>query len=308
MINVSNLKKSFGSIDALKGISFNIPQGECYGLLGPNGAGKTTTISILSTIIESNEGGVNIAGYDLKKNPLECKKNIGVVTQEIALYNELSAYDNLLFWGGMYKVPKQELISRIDETLNLLGLTDRKNDKVKAYSGGMKRRVNIASALLHQPKIIFMDEPTVGIDPQSRNLIFEVVEKLHKEGMTIIYTTHYMEEAERLCDRIGIIDNGEIIAQGTLNELKTSGSMKESVVISYTNLTNELYNPIEKEWKDLRRFEDAIHFYSMNIQGDLLKIILMCNEFGLDIRNIDIQKINLETIFLSLTGKKLRDK
>lgn len=308
MINVSNLKKSFGSIDALKGISFNIPQGECYGLLGPNGAGKTTTISILSTIIEPNEGGVNIAGYDLKKNPLECKKNIGVVTQEIALYDELSAYDNLLFWGGMYKVPKQELISRIDETLNLLGLTDRKNDKVKAYSGGMKRRVNIASALLHQPKIIFMDEPTVGIDPQSRNLIFEVVEKLHKEGMTIIYTTHYMEEAERLCDRIGIIDNGEIIAQGTLNELKTSGSMKESVVISYTNLTNELYNPIEKEWKDLRRFEDAIHFYSMNIQGDLLKIILMCNEFGLDIRNIDIQKINLETIFLSLTGKKLRDK
>lgn len=308
MINVSNLKKSFGSIDALKGISFNIPQGECYGLLGPNGAGKTTTISILSSIIEPDEGEVKIAGYDLKKNPLECKRNIGVVTQEIALYNELSAYDNLLFWGGMYKVPKQELIVRIDETLNLLGLTDRKNDKVKTYSGGMKRRVNIASALLHKPKILFMDEPTVGIDPQSRNLIFEVVEKLHKEGMTIIYTTHYMEEAERLCNRIGIIDNGEIIAQGTMNELKTSGSMKESVVISYTNLTNELYNTIEKEWKDIQRFEDSIHFYSMNFQGDLSKIIIMCNEFSLDIRNIDIQKINLETIFLSLTGKQLRDK
>jgi ABC-2 type transport system ATP-binding protein len=153
-----------------------------------------------------------------------------------------------------------------------------------------------------------MDEPTVGIDPQSRNLIFEVVEKLHNEGMTIVYTTHYMEEAERLCNRIGIIDNGEIIAQGTLNELKTSGSMKESVLISYTNLTDERYITIEKEWNDLQRFEDTIHFYSMNIQGDLSKIILKCNEVGLDIMSIDIRKINLETIFLSLTGKKLRDK
>ena len=308
MIDVSNLKKSFGTIEALKGISFNIPQGECYGLLGPNGAGKTTTISILSTIIKPDEGEVNIAGYDLKKNPLDCKKNIGVVTQEIALYNELSANDNLLFWGGMYKVPLQELQNRLDETLDLLGLTDRKTDKVKTYSGGMKRRVNIASALLHRPKILFMDEPTAGIDPQSRNLIFEVVEKLHKEGMTIVYTTHYMEEAERLCNRIGIIDNGEIIAHGTLDELRTSGSMKESVVISYTNLTDERYNTIEKEWKDIQRFEDKIHFYSINIQGDLSKIILMCNKFGLDMQHIDIQKINLETIFLSLTGKKLRDK
>jgi ABC-2 type transport system ATP-binding protein len=308
MINVSNLKKSYDTVDALTGISFNIPQGECYGLLGPNGAGKTTTISIMSTMIKPNEGTINIAGYDLKKNPLECKKNIGVVTQEIALYNEFSAYDNLLFWGGIYKVPGQKLTERIDETLDLLGLTDRKNDKVKTYSGGMKRRINIASALLHKPKILFMDEPTVGIDPQSRNLIFEVVEKLHKEGMTIIYTTHYMEEAERLCDRIAIIDNGKIIAQGTLDELKASGSIKESVVISYTNLTDERYHTIETEWKDIRRFEDTIHFYSMNIQGELSKIILMCNEFGLDIRHIDIQKINLETIFLSLTGKKLRDK
>jgi ABC-2 type transport system ATP-binding protein len=307
MIDVSNLRKTFNTVDALKGISFHIPQGECFGLLGPNGAGKTTTISIMSTIIEPDDGEITIAGYDLKKNPLDCKKNIGVVTQEIALYNEFSAYDNLLFWGGMYTIPGKELKKRIDETLDLLGLTDRKDDKVKTYSGGMKRRINIGTALLHQPKILFMDEPTVGIDPQSRNLIFEVVEKLHKEGTTIIYTTHYMEEAERLCDRIGIMDNGEIIAQGTLNELRTLGSMKESVVISYTNLTDKLYNTIEKEWKDLQRFEDTIHFYSMNIQGDLSKIIIMCNAVGLDIRHIDIQKINLETVFLSLTGKKLRD-
>lgn len=308
MITVSNLKKTFDAVDALKGISFNIQQGECYGLLGPNGAGKTTTISILSTIIKPDEGEVKIAGYDLKKSPFDCKKNIGVVTQEIALYNELSAYDNLLFWGGMYKVPRQELLERMDETLELMGLTDRKNDKVKTYSGGMRRRINIGTALLHRPKILFMDEPTVGIDPQSRNLIFEVVEKLHKEGTTIVYTTHYMEEAERLCNRIGVIDSGKIIAQGTLNELRTLGSMKETVVISYTNLTNECFNTIEKEWNDLQRIDDTIHFYSMNIQGDLSRIILKCNEFGLDIRHIDIQKINLETIFLSLTGKQLRDK
>ncbi len=308
MIDVSNLKKSFDTIDALKGISFNILQGECYGLLGPNGAGKTTTISIMSTLIEPNEGEVSIAGYDLKKNPLECKKNIGVVSQEIGLYNELSAYDNLLFWGSLYNVSKSELTKRIDESLKLLGLSDRKNDKIKTYSGGMKRRINIATALLHRPKVLLMDEPTVGIDPQSRNLIFEVLEKLREEGITIVYTTHYMEEAERLCDRIGIIDDGEIIAQGTLDELRASGSMKESVVISYTNLTDECYNAIEKKWKDLQRFEDTIHFYSMNIQGDLSKIILKCNEVGLDIMSIDIRKINLETIFLSLTGKKLRDK
>ena len=308
MINVSNLKKIFDTVEALKGISFHIQQGECYGLLGPNGAGKTTTISIMSTLIEPNDGEVNIAGFDLKKNPLDCKKNIGVVTQEIALYDELSAYDNLLFWGGMYKIPRHELVKRIDETFELMGLSDRKNDKVKTYSGGMKRRINIASALLHKPKILFMDEPTVGIDPQSRNLIFEVVEKLRKDGTTIIYTTHYMEEAERLCDRVGIIDNGVIIAQGTLNELRTLESMKETVVISFTNLSDARYNTIEKKWKDLQRFEDTIHFYSTNIQGDLSKIILICNGFGLDMRQIDIQKINLETIFLSLTGKKLRDK
>ena len=308
MINVSNLRKTFDSIDALKGISFNIQQSECYGLLGPNGAGKTTTISIMSTVVEPDEGEVKISGYDLKKNPLECKKNIGVVTQEIALYNELSAYDNLLFWGGLYNVPKMELIKIIDETVNMFGLTDRKNDKVKTYSGGMKRRVNIASALLHNPKVLFMDEPTVGIDPQSRNLIFEVVEKLRKEGMTIVYTTHYMEEAERLCDHIGILDNGKIIAQGTLDELRTSGSMKETVVISFTNLSDERFNKIANDWKDLQRFDDTIHFYSMNIQVDLSKIILKCNEAGLDFRHIDIRKINLETIFLSLTGKQLRDK
>jgi len=308
MIYVSNLKKTFDGLEALKGVSFHIQPGECYGLLGPNGAGKTTTISIMSAILNSNEGEVSIAGFDLQKRPLDCKKNIGVITQEIALYNDLSAYDNLLFWGGMYGVPKPELRKRIDETVELLGLAGRKYDKVGTYSGGLKRRINIASALLHRPKILFMDEPTVGIDPQSRNLIYEVVEKLHRDGMTIVYTTHYMEEAERLCDRIGIIDDGKIIAEGTLDQLKASGPMKETVAISFANLTDEQCDAIAKHWNDLRRFDQSIHFYSKNIQGDLSKIITKCNDARAEITHIDIRKINLETIFLNLTGAELRDK
>ncbi len=307
MISVSNLKKSYDSIQALKGISFQIEKGEFFGLLGPNGAGKTTTISILSTIVEPSEGTVSIAGFDLKKNPAECKKTIGVVPQEIALYNELSAYDNLLFWGGLYGVPSAELKTRSEEILKLFGLYDRRNDKVKTYSGGMKRRINIASALLHKPVVLFMDEPTVGIDPQSRNLIFEVVEKLHKEGMTIVYTTHYMEEAERFCDRIGIIDDGRIIAQGSLEELKKSCQMKETIVVSFVLLSDTIFDQIVSEWKDLKRIENSIHFYSSNVKSDLAKIIIRCSETGLDIVHIDIQKVNLETIFLSLTGKQLRD-
>jgi ABC-2 type transport system ATP-binding protein len=307
MISVSNLSKSYDGVQALKGISFNIKQGEFFGLLGPNGAGKTTTISIMSTLLQPNEGSVSIAGFDLKSNPTECKKNIGVVPQEIALYNELSAYDNLLFWGSLYDVPTAELRLRIDETLTLFGLYDRRNDKVKTYSGGMKRRINIASALLHQPKVLFMDEPTVGIDPQSRNLIFEVVEKLHKEGMTIVYTTHYMEEAERFCDRIGIIDSGKIIAQGTLEELKSLSKITETIVVSFVNLSDDLYQKISAEWAGATRIENAIHFISSDVKRDLSVVVLKCNQAGLSISHIDIKKVNLETIFLSLTGKQLRD-
>ena len=207
----------------------------------------------------------------------------------------------------MYDVPKGELKSYVDETLKLFGLNERKYDKVKTYSGGMKRRINIASALLHKPKILFMDEPTVGIDPQSRNLIFEVVEKLHKEGMTIVYTTHYMEEAERFCDRIGIMDNGKIIAQGTLEELKSLSKMKETIVVSFANLTDALYEKISSEWEGLKLAENSIHFFSSDVKRDLSVIILKCNQVGLAISHIDILKVNLETIFLSLTGKQLRD-
>lgn len=307
MITVTNLRKKYNAIEALKGISFNIHKGEFYGLLGPNGAGKTTTISILSTILTPDEGTVSIDGIDVGTNPSQCKQRIGVVPQEIALYDELSAYDNLLFWGGLYSIPKRDLIARANETLAQFGLSDRKNDKVKTYSGGMKRRINIASALLHKPLVLFMDEPTVGIDPQSRNLIFEVVEQLHKNGMTIVYTTHYMEEAERLCDRIGIIDDGKIIAQGTLEQLKSDSNMSESIVVSFNHLTDDQFGKLKMTGKEVKRVDDQIQFATNDVQRDLSTIILSCNDAGMDISNVAIQKVNLENVFLSLTGKQLRD-
>ena len=308
MIKVENLIKNYGAVKALQGISFEIKSGEFYGLLGPNGAGKTTTISILSTILVPDEGTVQIAGYDLRKDPEKCKQSIGVVPQEIALYNKLSAFDNLMFWGSLYNVSPAELKIRIDEILALFGLSDRKNDRIDTYSGGMKRRINIASALLHRPKVLFMDEPTVGIDPQSRNLIFEVLEKLHKEGMTIIYTTHYMEEAERFCDRVGIIDKGIIVAQGTLAELRNTGGIKESIAVTFNDLGESLKNKLSTTLTGDFQFTDqTLTYYSSQVKQDLGKLVIQCNDSGGEISNIEIQKVNLETVFLSLTGKQLRD-
>ena len=308
MITVENLKKSYDTQVALNGISFSIKQGEFYGLLGPNGAGKTTTISIISTIVEADAGTVSINGMELNKNKIECKKIIGVVPQEIALYDKLSAYDNLLFWGSLYNVDKKLLVERINDTLELLGLTDRKNDIIKTYSGGMKRRINIASALLHRPTILFMDEPTVGIDPQSRHLIFEVIEKLHKQGMTIVYTTHYMEEAERFCDRIGIIDKGEIISQGTLKELRDFSKMKESIVLRFAELNAEAEAKLKQNITgEFTMADSSLVYYSGDVKTDLPKLIIKCGDLGFVPSQIEIQKVNLETIFLKLTGKQLRD-
>lgn len=307
MIEVKNLKKTYEGREALKGISFSIKDGEFYGLLGPNGAGKTTTISILSSILKADSGEVKIGNFNLTTDSKRVKKLIGVVPQEIALYNELSAIENLIFWGGLYLVSKSELSKRANELLKLFGLEERKNDPLKKYSGGMKRRVNIAVALLHRPKILFMDEPTVGIDPQSRNLIFEVVEKLHSEGMTIVYTTHYMEEAEKFCDRIGIIDNGQIIAEGSLDELKKNTAVKETIAITFLNLNDKFTKEISSFWHNTKQDENTVHFYSSDVKSDLSKLVLQCNQLGLEIVNIEILKTNLETIFLNLTGKQLRD-
>lgn len=308
MIEVQGIEKRHGKVQALKGVSFKISAGEFYGLLGPNGAGKTTTISILSTIMKPDAGHVTINGIDLFREPASCKQMIGVVPQEIALYAQLTAWENLMFWGGLYNVKGPELKKKAEETLDLFGLYERRNDKVAAYSGGMKRRVNIASALMHSPGILFMDEPTVGIDPQSRNLIFEVIHQLHQEGMTVVYTTHYMDEAERLCNRIGIIDNGEIIAQGTLDELRSLSPVKEQISLKVAEMSSETVRRVEEEFgKDAKVSPTDVFYFTNSTRTDLSKVVLKCNELGLDISHIEIQKVNLETIFLGLTGKQLRD-
>ncbi len=307
MITIKDLRKTYDGFEALKGVSFSIREGEFYGLLGPNGAGKTTTISIMSSILKPDSGEVLLNGKNIYTHSDESKRIMGVVPQEIALYNELTAYENLTFWGGLYAVTPSELKARIDEVLKLFGLYERRNDKVTAYSGGMKRRINIAAALLHRPRILFMDEPTVGIDPQSRNLIFEVIEKLHNEGMTIVYTTHYMEEAERFCDRIGIIDNGQIIAEGTLDELKKNSHARETVVVNFNNLNDALLQKIHSFGSDFKQVDNMIYYYTNNLQTELSKIISQCNDAGGEIHNIEIRKVNLETVFLDLTGKQLRD-
>lgn len=308
ILGISNLSKKFGSVQALKNVSLNIKEKEFYGLLGPNGAGKTTTINIISTVLEPDMGTVSINNFDLKKDPVKCKKSIGVVPQEIALYNEFSAYENLMFWGGLYDISTNELKKRIDETLYLFGLKDRGNNKIKSYSGGMKRRINIAAALLHSPKILLMDEPTVGIDPQSRNLIFEVLAALHERGITIIYTTHYMEEAERLCDRIGIIDQGEIIAEGSLDDLRLSHNADEYIIFTLSNLSDIKINQVKEKFDNiLSTNENSITFTTKNSNKDMQLIISGLSETGLEINNIEIQRANLETIFLNLTGRKLRD-
>ena len=319
MITVKNLSKKYGSTEALKGINFSIEKGEIYGLLGPNGAGKTTTISILSTLLKHDAGEASLNGFDLVKDAQKVKRIIGVVPQEIALYQELSAYDNLIFWGSLYDIPSSSLKEKANEILKLVGLFDRKGDKIKTYSGGMKRRINIATALLHSPEIIFMDEPTVGIDPQSRNLIYEVIEKLNKDEITIVYTTHYMEEAERLCKHIGIIDNGQIIAQGTLDELREKANAKQCIVIEITNSNEkqiEADSPVSKFSKEESAdmpganfiFKNGtLRYFSTDIKNDLVRLINRLTKFGFDITHIDIQRPNLESIFLSLTGKELRD-
>ncbi len=307
MISVQNLRKEYNGKEVLKGVSFEIKEGEFFGLLGPNGAGKTTTISILSTILSPDSGSVTIAGLDVRKQAQKCKSLIGIVPQEIALYKEMSAFDNLMFWGSLYNLNRNTLKTKIFETLHLFGLADRMHDNIKEYSGGMMRRVNIASALLHNPKVLIMDEPTVGVDPQSRNLIFEVVEKLHHEGLTILYTTHYMEEAERLCERLAIIDNGEIITQGVKEELKKSVPMNELIKISINNLNNEVFEKLASYWPHLKQEEETLLFSVNDSQKELAKVISKCNELNLEVKQIDIQKINLEMVFLHLTGKQLRD-
>jgi len=309
MLKVENLFKSFGSINAVDGISFEVKRGEVFGLLGPNGAGKSTTISIISTLLPPTNGEILFEGESIFKNSKNLRQKLGIVPQDVALYPTLTGYENLRFWGNLYGIKGGSLKKRINEVAEIIGLNGRLKDKVDKYSGGMKRRLNIGAALLHEPELLIMDEPTVGIDPQSRSHILDTVLKLNTQGMTIIYTTHYMEEAEELCSRICVMDEGKIIASGTKQELVELVKEKTQINIKLDNISDNMIQ-IFKEIPGV--FDAAIHEDTVSLFGEngdmlLADIVSKVSEKDCKIQSIDIQKPNLEAVFLHLTGKALRD-
>ncbi|MBI9050740.1 MAG: ATP-binding cassette domain-containing protein [Anaerolineaceae bacterium] len=311
IIRVEHLTKIFPEIIAVDDISFDIYAGEIYSLLGPNGAGKTTTISMLSTLIKPSSGDATVAEHSILKDPISVRKTIGVVPQEIALYDSLTAQENLAFWGKMYDLYGKKLSQQSEKILHQVGLWDRRKDKVDTFSGGMKRRLNIGVGLLHNPKVLFMDEPTVGIDPQSRRNILDAVLDLNKNGMTIIYTTHYMEEAQELSDRVGIIDHGKLIANGTQDELtKMVGEHAAlRLHVSETQSAETLAKQLEKQSFCIKASATDHQVLLMvdDPEKVLPSVITTCNEFNYRIRSVDIEEPNLESVFLHLTGRALRD-
>lgn len=306
MLEVSQIYKQFNKHPAVNGLSFSVKPGEFFGLLGPNGAGKSTTIHMISGIMPPDSGHIIINDQDLYTHQRKLKMLMGVVPQEIALYDDLSAIQNLMFWGSLYGLAGKALKNRAEELIDWVGLGDRKKDHIAHYSGGMKRRINIAAALMHNPSLILMDEPTVGIDPQSRNHIYDMLKDLHKEGKTIIYTTHYMNEAEDMCDRIGIIDHGQLIGMGSLPELKSAHEVEESFKIIFDPSVTELAIPhaFKSVW-DSENY--SLTVFSHKPQQDLSEVIRILHEQQLNILHIEMQHVNLETIFLNLTGRMLRD-
>jgi len=308
-IEVDNLKKSFGELQAVQGVSFTAEAGEVLSLLGPNGAGKSTTISMLSGLLNPSEGDASIMGHSISKEPLLAKSALGVVPQDIALYPDLSARENFDFWGRMYGLRGGALKIRVDEVLEIIGLSDRQKDKVGTFSGGMKRRVNIGVALLHKPKVIIMDEPTVGIDPQSRRHILDNVKQLNAQGMTVLYTTHYMEEAAELSNYIAIMDMGRVIAYGTHDELIR-------MVGEQTRIEVTLNSEAEKVLSSWRAVEGVSKIDPLDGKVTALvddsnrvlpRLFEAASRHGVRITSVDIQEPNLETVFLHLTGRALRD-
>jgi ABC-2 type transport system ATP-binding protein len=311
ILEVKDLVKHYGDLVAVKGISFTIQEGEIFSLLGPNGAGKTTTISMLSTLFTPTSGDAAIGGHSVRREPMAVRNLIGVVPQDLALYEDLTARENLSFWGQMYGLSGKELSSRIDEVLAQIGLTDRAKQRVKTYSGGMKRRVNIGVGLLHKPRLLFMDEPTVGIDPQSRRAILDSVKELNKQGMTVLYTTHYMEEAAELSDRVGIIDHGELIAIGTQAELTRQVGEMETLILHIDESEDpERLAAAIRTVKGVKRADVTDHTVTVIVpeaEEALAPAVARANELGIKIRSVDMREPNLEAVFLHLTGRALRD-
>jgi ABC-2 type transport system ATP-binding protein len=303
-----DLKKSYGDFEAVKGISLQVARGEVFGLLGPNGAGKTTTISMLTALLEPSGGTITVDGLDLKAHTHEVKAKMGLVPQEMALYMTLSARQNLTFFGRIYGLKGKELRQRVDEVLEMIGLTERADVAVEKYSGGMKRRVNIGAGLLHKPEILFLDEPTVGVDPQSRNAIFENVEALNRAGMSVIYTTHYMEEAQRLCHRVAIVDEGKLIALDTPTALIRSLGGGVVMLGVAEGAPDDLTERIAQvpAVKSATRSDGQLKIETQRLQEGLMGALDITNQLDVRITSLEILEPNLESVFLNLTGKKLR--
>jgi ABC-2 type transport system ATP-binding protein len=297
MIRVSELRKKYGELTAVDGISFEVLRGESFGLLGPNGAGKTTILNMLVGLLDPDGGSIEVNGVRDATRP-RVKKKIGVAPQSLSLYDEMTAEENLSFFGSLYGLPRRKLKDRIDWALSLSGLVDRKTHRVKTFSGGMQRRLNLACALVHEPTLVLLDEPTVGVDPQSRNHIFESIEQLKNEGLTVIYTTHYMEEAQRLCDRIAIIDQGKILALDTVEALIEQHGGHSRVEVKLASLPD-----------DPSALPGELNGSVLSVETDRpLEIVAQLAESGLKFLTLKVDRVDLESVFLNLTGRRLRDK
>lgn len=309
MLEVKGLTKNYGKLLAVEDVSFRAERGETIGLLGPNGAGKTTTVSIIAGLLSPDAGEVLVEGYRVKSDTDPVKLRIGLVPQDIGLYDQLSARDNLTFFAALYSIAGAPARKIIAEVLDVVGLSDRADDKVHTFSGGMKRRLNLAGALLHDPQILLLDEPTVGVDPQSRNAIFENLEALKRRGKTLLYTTHYMEEAERLCDRVIIIDHGKVIADDTLSGLHKLLPVTNVLAIGLDRADG--FNPDkilalpEVKFAQLEKstLRVAVHDLSRGAPG----ILRWLTENGHRYNHVASEQPDLETVFLTLTGRSLRD-
>src|SRR5262245_4722213 len=307
LLEVLDLRKRYGPLTALDGVSFAVSRGEIFGLLGPNGAGKTTVLSILSSLTEASGGEVRLFGKRFHPTDHDARRRIGIVPQELALYDQLTPRENLLFFGELFGLSAAQLRPQIDRLLSAVGLDNRADGRVSTFSGGMKRRLNLACGLVHGPELLLLDEPTVGVDPQSRNLIFEEVRRLNAGGMTIVYTSHYMEEVEALCTRIGIIDAGKLCACDTLPRLlqRLRGSIRCRVSAVTPGLRQRLRGLPDCEVRE--RTGNEIEVECGDVKETLVKMVALLNETDVELIHLETQEPNLERVFLHLTGRALRD-